>query len=266
MERDFFGDQDIILNYDFDELNFICVYFKIIIHAPLIDRTCNFCADFGFLYSSKTVHHVEINFPEDNVTFLSTTDRNITSTKRIYTLIDNEGFWIGFKIFLDKHEISKIRKKCLLCEKTCEYDYSSLYCILCNPLSFYFKKINTHTCASLTFTSLLESYYLKSIILDKIYQNNKIQMYKDSHSSDPNILYKILLTLNQITSIENPIVQEIKMRYVHNFSALNIHDAKNIITTDDFFNPKNREDGEDQEEIQNYYLSPLEKWCLFRFQ
>ena len=216
----------------FSDMKTVQIYFKKIINAPIIERSFNFCSDFTYCCKNNRIQHAEICFCEDNSTFLATIDSDIRITKRDYSLIDNEGFWIGFTLTFHKDDIKMIRQYCETNEQDSVYDMSSFYWSCIPSLGFYFKQKNTHSCASLCFNALLQSAAFRSILLKEKYQPTEV--VKMSHSADPNILYRLLKNL-LVKPIYESFIQRIEMKYIYNYGALHNNLRKYIMSSSDYF-------------------------------
>lgn len=208
------------------------IYFKKIINAPIIERSFNFCSDLTYCCKNNRIQHAEICFCDDNCTFVSTIDCDIRKTNRDYSMIDNEGYWIGFTLTLNKEEMKLIRKYCETSQESYLYDMASFYWSCFPSLGFYFKQKNTHSCASLCFNALLQSAQFRAILMREKYLPKEI--VRMSHTADPNVLYRILRTLSDNPDYSS-FIYPIDMKHVYNYEALHNNQRKYIISSNDYF-------------------------------
>lgn len=221
----------------------VFIFFKKITSAPIIDRIMDYCSDVSYLCSNKSLQHVEIAFLEKGryVTYLATTNYDgIITIERDYTFIDNEGYWVCYSIKIPKKEAKMIRKYCDDSMQSAKYDFSSLYLVCSEKLSFSFKRENTHSCASLCFSSLLQSPSFRNLLLYHCFNNNNEDMIKASHCADPNKIYamiKILIDKSKNGDFNGFIIcEKEKINYVYDFCELNNISNKMIIkSSDEYF-------------------------------
>lgn len=229
------------------------VSFKKVTHAPVIEKSFDFCSDASFLCDNNVFQHVEISFLEKDgyTAYVARTSKGITPIyHRDYTFIDNEGYWVCYVIKVPKHEIALIKEFCKSCVEETAYDFSSLYFAWFQKLAFMLKRSNTHSCTSLTFNALLQSPSFKQLLLNHIFNNNTFDMLKQSHSPDPNNIYRIFKTLIQKAEDGDfggsyP-VSKLKMKYVYDFTQMNNYARVCIRSSDDYFitSPEQEEDCE----------------------
>lgn len=218
------------------------VFFKKVTHAPVIERNFDFCSDVTFICENNVFQHVEISFLEKDgyTAYLATTAKGIIAVyHRDYTFIDNEGYWICYAIKVPKHEMILIKQYCESCIEEARYDFSSLYFAWFQGLAFMLKKPNTHSCTSLTFNALLQSPSLRQLLLYHIFNNDVFDMMKQSHSPDPNYVYKMFKMM--VIKAENgefdgfyPVSKK-KMKYVYDFTQMNNSGKICIKSSDDYF-------------------------------
>jgi hypothetical protein len=238
------------------------IYFKKITDAPITDdRSLEIFSDLTYISSNNSIQHVEINFPKDGFSFIASADRNIGRARRNYNMFDNDGYWIGVQINLPKTDIEKIRAYCEQCERESTYDFSSLYCILCDKLSGRFKKPNTHSCASLTFNALLQSQYFRLLINEHVYRGDRMRLIRESHSPDPMYIYRAFEKILKV-EFEDPIVEEIKETYIYNHETLLDYEKQHnyVKSNDEFFIVKT--EGDQEESEAHAALFAPERWCL----
>lgn len=195
-------------------------------------RSFNFCSDLTYCCKNNRIQHAEICFCDDNSTYLATIDSDIRTTKRDYSHIDNEGFWMGFSLTFPKEEVKAIRQYCETNERESVYDMSSFYWSCIPALGFYFKQKNTHTCASLCFNALIQSPTFRDILRKERY--DPPTLVKMSHSADPNILYRVLNNLLKKYGPES-FIQKVDMKYVYNYESLHNNLRKYIVSSIDYF-------------------------------
>lgn len=223
------------------ELKKVYIFFKKITNAPVIERSLDYCSDVSYLCSNKKFQHVEIGFKEKDsfVTYLATSNYNIIRVTRDYTFIDNEGFYICYSIKVPKKDLHIIKEYCEYCVDTTSYDFSSIYFLFNINLSYFFKKKDSHSCSSLCFVSILQSSFIRNIILRYIFNNNESDLTKTSHSTNPNIIFTIikkLITLSKEGMFKGLIIAEKeKLSYIYDYSGLNKAKKIMIKTSDDFF-------------------------------
>lgn len=233
------------------------VFFKKVINAPVIERRFDFCSDISFLCENNVFQHVEITFIEkgEYVTYLASTVKEDGIIKlyyrdREYKSIGNEGYWVSYAIKVPKHELDLIKQYCESCLEESAYDFSSLHFAWCQPLAFMMKRPNTHSCTSLTFNALLQSPSLKQLLLHHVFNNNMLEMIKQSHSPDPNVIYRMFKTMIRKADDDEfngfyPISKQ-KMKYEYDFSELR-NDSKICIKSSDAYfitSPESEEDCE----------------------
>lgn len=232
----------------------VFIFFKKVIGAPVVERRLDYCGDVSFCCDSGTYQHVEIGF-RDKIhpyeTYIATTNRGIMRVNRDYTFIDSEGFWVCYSIKIPKSEIDLIRQYCESCIDNSVYDFSSLYLVCLEQIAFMMKKKNTHSCASLTFTALLESPSFKNLLLRCIFNGDFIEMMKKAHSSDPNNIYRVLKMIKRKSEEDDTFdglypVEKEKIAYTYDFASLGNSNKICIISSDEYFTTlhKSQEDDE----------------------
>lgn len=220
----------------------VFIFFKKVTSAPIIDRILDYCSDVSYLFSNKSFQHVEIGFYEKNqyITYLATTNYDgIITVVRDYTFIDNEGYWVCYSIKIPRKELKMIKNYCVQSARFSRYDFTSLYFLCSEKLSFSFKKENTHSCASLCFNSLLESPSFKNLLLTHCFDNNE-DLIKAAHCADPNKIYtiiRILIDKSKNGDFNGFIVcEKEKINYIYDYSELtNISNKMIIQSSDKYF-------------------------------
>lgn len=219
---------------DISKSDRVQIYFKKSSNAPILERSFNFCGDCTFICKNDRIQHAEICFLNDKTTYLATIERHVDKMNRQYNLLEDEGYWIGFEFRLPYSEITNMRNYCEECNSYYEYDLNSLYCICFPALAAAFKKVKTHSCASLCFNTLLKSKIFYDILIEMGYSDSDILGL--SNQANPNVLYEILKQI-----LKNPkyshFISKIKMNYIFNIEEQDylVNHPKYINSSDSFF-------------------------------